>query len=176
MYSKFNKYIYISNDDRKLRRPRQIENTGVFFETNLSANNIISFIRALMLCLGLELEDFGFSLAEVPFDIRNEDTWAEGIIPVAKLFYYLMSDLIETSSISAEEIQKLKLKNYTKTLFVATDYPALANSRNDNMGNSTKKRYRAKPLSFENNDIYVSTQFFDSDREAVINWYKAHKK
>lgn len=168
--------IYISNDDRKLRRPRQIENTGVFFETNLSANNIISFIRALMLCLGLELEDFGFSLAEVPFDIRNEDTWAEGIIPVAKLFYYLMSDLIETSSISAEEIQKLKLKNYTKTLFVATDYPALANSRNDNMGNSTKKRYRAKPLSFENNDIYVSTQFFDSDREAVINWYKAHKK
>lgn len=168
--------IYISNDDRKLRRPRQIENTGVFFETNLSANNIISFIRALMLCLGLELEDFGFSLAEVPFDIRNEDTWAEGIIPVAKLFYYLMSDLIETSSISAEEIQKLKLKNYTKTLFVATDYPALANSRNDNMGNSTQKRYRAKPLSFENNDIYVSTQFFDSDREAVINWYKAHKK
>lgn len=168
--------IYISNDDRKLRRPRQIENTGVFFETNLSANNIISFIRALMLCLGLELEDFDFSLAEVPFDIRNEDTWAEGIIPVAKLFYYLMSDLIETSSISAEEIQKLKLKNYTKTLFVATDYPALANSRNDNMGNSTKKRYRAKPLSFENNDIYVSTQFFDSDREAVINWYKAHKK
>ena len=59
---------------------------------------------------------------------------------------------------------------------MATDYPALANSRNDNMGNSTQKRYRAKPLSFENNDIYVSTQFFDSDREAVINWYKAHKK
>lgn len=167
--------IYISNDERNLRRPKQIDNSGIFFETNLSANNIISFIRAFMVAMGLDLEDFGFSLAEVPFDINNEDTWAEGIIPVAKLFFNLMNDLIKTSSISADEIQKLKTKKYTKSLFSATDYPALANSRNDNMGNSTQKRYRAKPLSFENSDVYVSTQFFDSDREAVIDWYKSHK-
>lgn len=60
--------IYISNDHRKIRKPRQIESTGVFFETNLSANTIISFIRALMLSLGLDFEDFAFSLVEVPFD------------------------------------------------------------------------------------------------------------
>ena len=34
-----------------------------------------------------------------------------------------------------------------QNLFRATDYPAFANSRNDNMGNSTYKRYRAKPVN-----------------------------
>lgn len=167
--------MYISNDERNLRKSKQIDNSGIFFETNLSANSIISFIRSLMLTMGLDLEDFAFSLAEVPFDIKNESTWAEGIIPVAKLFFNLINDLIETASISADEIQKLKTKEYTKSLFSATDYPALANNRTDNMGNSAQKRYRAKPLSFDNADVYVSTQFFDSDREAVIDWYKSHK-
>ena len=63
---------------------------------------------------------------------------------------------------------------YTKALFQATDYPAIANDRSDNMGNSTQKRYRAKAINFEGNDIYVSTQFFDEDRDAVIEWYKKH--
>lgn len=37
--------IYISNDERKFRKARQIENSGIFYETNLSSNNIISFIK-----------------------------------------------------------------------------------------------------------------------------------
>ena len=59
-------------------------------------------------------------------------------------------------------------------LFKATDYPALANNRTDNMGNSKHKRYRAKELQFNNTAIYVSTQFFESDRQSVIKWYKNH--
>ena len=35
-------------------------------------------------------------------------------------------------------------------------------------------RYRAKKLDFNGADIYISTQFFESDREAVIKWYKEH--
>lgn len=42
------------------------------------------------------------------------------------------------------------------------------------MGNSTQKRYRKKSLSFEGIDIYISTQFFEQDRDAVIKWYKSH--
>lgn len=166
--------IYITNDERQLRRGKQINNSGIYYESNLSANNIISFIKDLLLNMNLDVEDFSFSLAEAPFDIKNEDTWAEGILPVAKLFYNLIEDLIAKSKITATEIEQLKTKEYTKSLFHSTDYPAIANNRTDNMGNSTQKRYRKQSLSFEGVDIYISTQFFDSDRESVIKWYKNH--
>lgn len=168
--------VYITNDERKLRKAKQIDNCGIYYEANLSANNIISFIKDLLSKMNLDTEDFSFSLAEVPFDINDESTWSEGLIPVAKLFYYFVEDLVSKSNITAEEVENLKTKEYSKALFHATDYPAIANNRNDNMGNSTQKRYRAKALSFNGIDIYISTQFFDSDRDAIIEWYKSHNK
>lgn len=134
----------------------------------------MSFIRDLMVQMNLEAEDFIFTLSEVPFDISNEDTWAEGMLPVAKLFYNFVSDLIERKLLSESEVEQLKIKEYTKSLFPATDYPAIANKRTDNMGNSTQKRYRVKALSYHGTDIFIFTQFFDSDRDALIEWYKRH--
>lgn len=166
--------IYISNDERKFRKPKQIDNSGIYYEANLSANNIISFIKDLLEKMQLDVDDFSFSLSEMPFDIDNEDTWVEGMIPVAKLFYNFMEDLVKKSLMSSNEMENLKSKEYTKRLFPATDYPALANSRTDNMGISNQKRYRAKPIVFNGENVYVSTQFFNSDREAVIDWYKNH--
>lgn len=165
---------YISNDERKLRKAKQVDNSGIFFETNLSSNNIISFIKDLLAKLNLEADDFSFSLSEAPFDIDDESTWLEGMLPVARLFYNFMKELLEKSKINASEIEQLKTKKYTKSLFKATDYPAIANSRTDNIGNSSHKRYRAKELHFNGVDIYISTQFYESDREAVIAWYKEH--
>lgn len=165
---------YISNDERKLRKAKQIENTGIFFEINLSSNNIISFIKDLLIHLDLDADDFRFSLAEAPFSINNENTWVEGMLPVARLFYNFIEELIKQNNIQSEEIEKLKTKSYTKSLFKATDYPAVANNITDNMGNSTHKRYRSKPLNYNGKDVYISTQFFESDRENVIGWFKNH--
>lgn len=169
------KRVYISNDERKIhRKPKQIDSSGIFFETNLSANNIISFVKDLLVKMQLETDDFSFSLSEIPFNINDEDTWAEGMIATAKLFYCFVEELVKKSLIDESEVESLKSKEYTKNLFRATDYPAFANSRNDNMGNSTYKRYRAKPVNYNGTDIFVSTQFFDSDREAIIEWYRKH--
>ena len=46
--------IYITNDERKLRKARQINNSGIYFETNLSANGIVSFIKDLLMQMKLE--------------------------------------------------------------------------------------------------------------------------
>lgn len=165
---------YISNDERKIFKPKQIDNSGIFYESNLSANNIVSFIKDLLIKMQLEAEEFSFSLSEIPFDINNEDTWIGGIIPVAKLFYFFTEELVKKSQIDSSEINKLKSKEYTKALFSASDYPAFANNREDNMGDSQVKRYRAKPINVKGENIYISTQFFDSDRKAVIEWYKSH--
>ena len=56
--------IYISNDNRKIRNPKQIDNTGIYYETNLSANRIILFIRNLLYELEIDIDDFSFSLEE----------------------------------------------------------------------------------------------------------------
>ena len=165
---------YISNDERKFRKAKQIDNSGIFFETNLSSNNVISFVKDLLARMNLDEDDFSFSLSEAPFDISDENTWSEGMLPVARLFYKLIEELIDKSKIKASEVEQLKTKEYTKSLFKATDYPAVADNRTDNMGNSSHKRYRAKELHFNGADIYISTQFFESDREAVIEWYKKH--
>lgn len=52
--------IYITNNKSNLRLPSEIKNTGVYFESNLSANNIISFIKNLLLECGLSDDDFIF--------------------------------------------------------------------------------------------------------------------
>ena len=105
----------------------------VFYEANLSANNIISFIKDLLLKMKLEIEDFSFSLSDTLFDINDENTWSEGFVPVGKLFYNLMEDLINKSKITKAELEELKTKEYTKSLFCGTDYPAVANHRTGNM-------------------------------------------
>ena len=76
--------VYISNDERMLRKGRQINKTGIFFESNLSSNNILSFIRDLLSKMNLNSDEFSFSLSEAPFDINDENTWMEGMLPVAK--------------------------------------------------------------------------------------------
>ena len=64
--------IYISNDSRKLRRYKQIENSGIYFEKNLSASSILSFIRDLLIQMNLDTDDFSFSLAGISPD-KNEE-------------------------------------------------------------------------------------------------------
>lgn len=162
--------IYISNDERKIRKPRQIGKSGIFFETNLSAHNIITVIKSLLITIDLSIDDFSFSLSKPPFDISDENTWSE--IPVAKLFYNLIEDLIIKSKITSNEIERLKIKENTKLLFKRTNYPAFADKRDDNRGNSENLRYRSKPLKFNNQEIYISNQFYEEDRDNVIKWYK----
>lgn len=166
--------VYISNDERKIFKPKQIDNSGIYYETNLSANNIVSFVKDLLVKMQLDTEDFSFSLSEIPFDINNEDTWTEGMIPVAKLFYFFVEELVKKSKLDSEEIERLKSKENTKALFSASDYPAFADHRNDNMGDSQVKRYRSKPINVNGKSLFITTQFFDSDRKAVIKWYKSH--
>ena len=166
--------VNITNDKRKLRKGKEIDRSGIYYESNLSANTTISFIRDMMVQMDLESEEFTFTLSEVPFDINDENTWAEGMLSVASLFYNFMADLIDRGLLGETEVEKLKTKEYTKSLFATTAYPAIADKRTENMGNSTQKRYRAKALSFQGTDIYISTQFYESDRDAVIEWYKRH--
>lgn len=103
-------------------------------------------------------------------------TWHREGIKVAKLFYFFVQELVKNNQIDKEEIEKLKTGEYTKKLFVNTNYPAIADSRDAYMGNSKVKRYRSNPIKFENTNIFITTQFYESDRDEVIRWYEEHKQ
>lgn len=53
---------YITHDNRKLRDGIEIENSGIYYESNLSANNIVSFIKSIVLKMNLELDDLNIYL------------------------------------------------------------------------------------------------------------------
>lgn len=55
---------YITNDSRLLRKPTQIKDTEIYFEINLSANNIVSFLRKL-----LDAFDLGHDELVICFDV-----------------------------------------------------------------------------------------------------------
>lgn len=49
---------YITNDPSLLRRAEEIGDSGIFYENNLSANNITAFLRCLIEEFGLDGDDF----------------------------------------------------------------------------------------------------------------------
>lgn len=55
---------YITYDETKLRRSRELGDTGIFFEINLSAKNILQFIKELLECYGLDKDDFYFTMQD----------------------------------------------------------------------------------------------------------------
>lgn len=106
------------------------------------------------------------------FNINDESTY--GVLKVGALAFELFKKIFETGSITDEEVEKLKGKEYSKQLFSKTDYPILADNREDNRGKSNVIRYRKEPILYKGKNIYVTTQWFSGNRNDVIAWYHKH--
>ena len=96
------------------------------------------------------------------FNINDESTY--GVLKVGTLAFELFKKIFETGSITDEEIEKLKEKEYSKQLFSKTDYPILADNREDNRGKSNVIRYRKEPILYKGKNIYFTTQWFAGNR------------
>ena len=88
--------------------------------------------------------------------------------------FELFKRIFELENITDEEFEKLKTKDYTKQLFSRTDYPALAENREDNRGRSNVIRYRKTPIIYKGKKVFLTTQWFAENRNDVIGWYKKH--
>lgn len=106
------------------------------------------------------------------FKINDESTYFS--LKVGTLAYELFKNIFDLGNISADEITKLKKKEYSNQLFSKTDYPILAGNRDDNMVNSNVIRYRKDPIIFNGKSIYITTQWFEENRNDLISWYRKH--
>lgn len=106
------------------------------------------------------------------FNINDESTY--GMLKVGSLAFELFKKVFEIGNITDEEIEKLKGKEYSKQLFSKTDYPILADNREDNRGKSNVIRYRKEPIFYKGKNIYFTTQWFAGNRNDVIAWYRKH--
>lgn len=106
------------------------------------------------------------------FNINDENTY--GNLKTGALAFELFKRIFELGNITNEEIEKLKTKEYTKQLFSRTDYPILADSREDNRGSSNVIRYRKSPIVYKDKKIYITTQWFSENRKDIISWYRKH--
>jgi hypothetical protein len=106
------------------------------------------------------------------FNINDESTYSN--IKVGSLAFELFKKIFELGNITDEEITKLKGKEYSKQLFSKTDYPILAEHRDDNRGKSNVIRYRKEPILYKGQKLFFTTQWFAGNRNDIIAWYKKH--
>lgn len=106
------------------------------------------------------------------FNIDDDSTFR--FLSVGTLAFQLFKKIFELEKISEHEINLLKGKDYTKSLFSRTNFPVLADNRNDNMGQSNVIRYKKEPLLFKGKQLFFTTQWYEENRNDVITWYKKH--
>ena len=111
-------------------------------------------------------------LSSEEFNIDDERTYNN--LKTGSLAYELIKHILESEKISDEEVTRLKTKEYTKQLFSRTDYPVLADNREDHRGGSNVIRYRKKPVIFKGKNVYITTQWFADNRKDIIAWYRKH--
>ena len=168
-------FPWFSKTDSGMRKSYKLADNA-YIETNQNSQNKLNAIKKIAELMQLDSNDIRLLIGDKPhkptFKINDESTY--GVLSTGKLAYELFKEVMQRGLVSNDEIQQLKTKEYTKKLFDRTDYPALADCRDANRGNSNHIRYRKSPLIFNGKEIYITTQFFEDERNEIIQWYKKH--
>ncbi|MCD7950397.1 MAG: DUF262 domain-containing protein [Erysipelotrichaceae bacterium] len=168
-------YYWFGENSEKLRRGYKIGDNA-YIETNLSSQDKLATIRTIARICRFESDDIKFLVQEKSnkpkFDISNEETYQ--YTPVGQLAFSFFDDLIEKNVISESEMELLKTKEYAAKLFSRIEYPIISDNRDANKGNGKVYKYRKKSLIFKGKEIFITTQWSETNRHEIIDWYKNH--
>ncbi len=162
---------YYGSNINDMRKPREITD-GFFVEVNLSSNDKIKVIKDALKILSLEHSEVSFTLDKA-FDINDISTYSNK--KVGNLAYTLLSYLLENYCLSQDEIDNLMDKTYSHELFVRLHYPVLSLTQ-DAFANGQTKRFYKDSIEITGIKYFISSQWFEEDREALIKYYLDHLK
>lgn len=169
--------IYITNDANQLRRASEIQESGIFFETHLSSNGIISFLKNLFdefeleyaeLMLFMDVKNNNTENLE-DFELKNVEQYQN--LKIGKLSEKVFEKLFAEELISDTEIINLLNKEYSKKTF-GLYYPVLAFNREDNRYNSQQIRYKSHPYTYKGKEYYLTREWFEENRNKLIEYIK----
>lgn len=86
---------------------------------------------------------------------------------IGKLVRSSLVQLLESNKVSAAEIEQLQTKAYSKEIF-NLNFPLLVQLD----GEYDKVRYYRDPIVINNVEYVLCSQWFNKDRELLINWIK----
>ena len=171
-------YLRVINtvsDGGDIRCPYMVAN-GVYITTNISSQAKMANIQRLFEAFGFESKDLIFEVRDIPkalkFDISDEKTYC--VLKVGELAKRLIGKALVDRRITEEEIALLHDKNYSKRLFPQNYYPVLADSVDAHRGKSKTTRYYKDPVIIDGREIFVSSQWFEDDRDNLLEWYRNH--
>lgn len=168
-------YAWFKKKGKDFKKAHKVGKDG-YIETNRNSQQKMDSIKLIAEAMQLSSEDIQYSVISESdlFSLEDEKTYKN--VTVGKMAFAMFKYILENGLISEEEVELLKTKEYTKKLFNKTDYPILADSRDANRGNSKVLRYRAESVKYGDKQIFVTFQWFDGNRDDIINWFKEHKK
>lgn len=110
---------------------------------------------------------------KLEFDVNDEDTYYYDT--VGTLAYKLFKDLFRNDCFEEYEINQLKTYEYGAGIFKKMWFPIISDELYAHTGNSDRKRYRIDPIKYHGHDYFITTEWYEDDREALIKWYKNHR-
>ena len=171
-------YLRVINtvsDGGDIRCPYMVAN-GVYITTNISSQAKMANIQRLFEAFGFESKDLIFEVRDIPkalkFDISDEKTYC--VLKVGELAKRLIGKALVDRRITEEEIALLHDKNYSKRLFPQNYYPVLADSVDAHRSKSKTTRYYKDPVIIDGREIFVSSQWFEDDRDNLLEWCRNH--
>ncbi|MGN1457314.1 MAG: hypothetical protein ACI4XP_05085 [Acutalibacteraceae bacterium] len=169
------KVVSTVSDEKSIRSPYMVAN-GVYITTNISSKVKMINVQKLFEAFGFESKDLMFEVRNIPksmkFDINDEKTYSA--LKVGELAKKLIGKALADKKLTDEEIILLHDKNYSKCLFPKNYYPVLADSADAHQGNSKTSRYYKDPVIVDGKKVFISTQWFEDDRDNLYEWYRNH--
>lgn len=166
---------YHSSNKLALRKPYEIADS-MYIETNMSSQSKINELRELFKVFSLDTQELRFLVSLKSNKVFNlNDVTTFDFLKVGSLAYELVNELLSNNYLSNDEIELLMTKEYCKDKFNKLVYPVLAISHDSHKGNSENYRYYKKPVIVNNRKFYVTSQWYEDNREQLISWYKMHK-
>lgn len=167
--------VSTTSDEKSIRSPYMVAN-GVYITTNISSQVKMANVQKLFEAFGFESKDLVFEVRDIPksmkFDINDEKTYSA--LKVGELAKKLIGKALTDKKITDEEIILLHDKNYSKRLFPKNYYPVLADSADAHRGNGKTSRYYKDPVIVDGKEVFISSQWFENDRDNLLEWYRNH--
>jgi uncharacterized protein with ParB-like and HNH nuclease domain len=163
---------FFSYNEEDLSSAMQIATSGIYFETNLQAEEILEFLLCVLEQYDWDVQDFAvFTKQDMLTTVNNNPDITMQIGQLAKSE---IIRIISSGKLDDEELLQLYDKQYSHDA-LGTNYPVLSESRDANKGKSDRIRYAKEPFEYKGKKIFITNEWLEISRKPLLEWIEHHQ-